>query len=233
MGCDIHSIGQVFKDGKWVTVLQDVAGDGRSYNTFTLLANVRNYGEGLVPFAEARGLPEDLTLGSANEYGSVNVEIQAGTPTSKATYAWDRKYGEVREKELLAATSVWLGDHSHSYFTLAELKRHWGAQAGTIDNVVVVDERSFIKYHYAGIEPDRWCRSIGGGNGVTLAEADYLEAERDNKLPYGKQIHVQIVLQRKPETACDIPDIIAELEELGRQYLVGDEHVRYVFGFDS
>lgn len=43
MGCDIHSIGQVkTKDGKWVTKLARVAGDDRNYDSFAVMADVRN-----------------------------------------------------------------------------------------------------------------------------------------------------------------------------------------------
>jgi hypothetical protein len=42
MGTDIHSIAQIKRDGQWVTVAVAIAGDQRYYNTFAMLANVRN-----------------------------------------------------------------------------------------------------------------------------------------------------------------------------------------------
>ena len=42
MGTDIHSIAQVKRDGRWTTVAIGIDGDQRNYNTFAMLANVRN-----------------------------------------------------------------------------------------------------------------------------------------------------------------------------------------------
>jgi hypothetical protein len=42
MGTDIHSIAQVRRNGSWETVAIGVCGDPRSYNTFAMLADVRN-----------------------------------------------------------------------------------------------------------------------------------------------------------------------------------------------
>ena len=70
MGTDIHSIVQVRKENKWVTVGVAVAGNPRSYNTFAMLADVRNgrgfagikTSDGFPVIHEQRGLPEDLEL---------------------------------------------------------------------------------------------------------------------------------------------------------------------------
>lgn len=68
MGTDIHSIAQVCRDGSWVTVAIGIYGDPRSYNTFAMLANVRNgrgfagikTSDGFPYIHEPRGLPADL-----------------------------------------------------------------------------------------------------------------------------------------------------------------------------
>ncbi len=87
MGTDIHSIVQVRKaaerfrllgindappaaPGEWVTVGVAVAGDPRSYNTFAMLADVRNgrgfagikTSDGFPVIHEPRGLPSDLEM---------------------------------------------------------------------------------------------------------------------------------------------------------------------------
>lgn len=59
MGCDIHSISQ-YKDPfcGWVTKTLHVGDDQRNYDSFAVMADVRNNGE-WTPIAEARYLPED------------------------------------------------------------------------------------------------------------------------------------------------------------------------------
>ena len=57
MGCDIHTLVQVKKDGVWRDSDLEVF-DCCSYGIFGFLANVRNYSE--VPcISEPRGLPDD------------------------------------------------------------------------------------------------------------------------------------------------------------------------------
>lgn len=103
MGCDIHSIAEVRKDGIWTAVTAEVFPlsewdreyfkkdcdsspfNWRSYSVFAFLAGVRNY-DCCEPLAEGRGMPEDASK-------------------------------EVKELE-----EFWKGDsHSHSYVTLQEL----------------------------------------------------------------------------------------------------------------
>jgi hypothetical protein len=57
MGTDIHTIVQVKKGRKWVTVARNVA-DGRNYELFELLAGVRGPAEPVIPL---RGLPPEIT----------------------------------------------------------------------------------------------------------------------------------------------------------------------------
>lgn len=88
MGTDIHSIAQVNRDGQWQTVAVGIDGDQRSYNTFAMLANVRNgYGfagcrtsTGFPVIHEQRGLPEDL---EADENAGLRVN------KSDLVCAWD------------------------------------------------------------------------------------------------------------------------------------------------
>ena len=101
MGTDIHSIAQVKRDGRWTTVAIGIDGDQRNYNTFAMLANVRNdYGfagcrtsTGFPVIHEPRGLPEDLKTNEDNGFKYLDEE------------------------------PMYLGDHSFSWCTLAELRR--------------------------------------------------------------------------------------------------------------
>ena len=84
MGTDIHSIAQVKRDGRWQTVAVGIDGDRRSYNTFAMLADVRNgYGfagcrtsTGFPVIHEQRGLPEDLKTNEDNKTGQTPAALQ-------------------------------------------------------------------------------------------------------------------------------------------------------------
>ena len=62
MGCDIHLQVEQRVNGAW-SIVHDVPEgiDGRNYDLFGVLANVRNgtWGDALPPIAERRGLPPD------------------------------------------------------------------------------------------------------------------------------------------------------------------------------
>lgn len=104
MGCDIHLMTEVKRNGAWEsadswnmeddTIWPDSIYKGRNYDMFAVLADVRNgvgfagryTGSGFKPIAAPRGAPEDAS------------------------------------SEVKAYTDSWEADgHSHSYFTLAEL----------------------------------------------------------------------------------------------------------------
>ena len=97
MGCDIHSIVQVrnrFEDA-WETVAYGLS-DNRNYDAFYLLAGVR--GCGLVdPIDTARGLPP---------------EVEKVTETD----------GHAKHIPRADAPPYYLGEHSFSHVTLAEMK---------------------------------------------------------------------------------------------------------------
>ena len=89
MGCDIHYMVQIqTSPGIWKNRPDWKFFDGRSYNLFGVLANVRNYGE-LPYISDPRGFPEDVELDDT-----------------------------ICAYEILGR---WLGDHSFTYLTLAEL----------------------------------------------------------------------------------------------------------------
>jgi hypothetical protein len=61
MGCDIHAHVELkLADGRWHH--WNAPHINRNYLLFTKLAGVRDYGEGIQPFAQPRGLPKDITL---------------------------------------------------------------------------------------------------------------------------------------------------------------------------
>lgn len=67
MGCDIHMIVQVRKDGRWVTS-EITPYRERNYEAFAMLADVRNR-FGITPIAPQRGLPDDLDVREGEQLG--------------------------------------------------------------------------------------------------------------------------------------------------------------------
>jgi len=136
MGCDIHFFVEVKQaDGtwKWVKDKDKPFYDGRNYDLFAILADVRNghgfagskTGDGFNPISDPRGLPTDAS-------------------------------SEVREK-----AEDWGDDgHSHSYLSVAELRSFdWGQTTGHQGHVNL---EGFKEYLQKG-KPSAWCGGVGGG----------------------------------------------------------------------
>lgn len=119
MGCDIHLIVQARRDGAWEDVVLNIDDEPgyrwvdedsydsfwepRSYATFALLAGVRHdTADGLIPISKPRGLPDDFecedsrTMWGQGQYRSLIGDVERNGKD--------------------------LGEHSHSWVTLAELK---------------------------------------------------------------------------------------------------------------
>lgn len=215
MGCDIHSIAQVKKDGKWVTKIPRVADDNRDYNSFAILANVRNgygvaavtTGEGWTPIAQPRGLPNDIEL----------IEESVESPV------W---YWDFDEKKEEPETTVWLGDHSHSWLTLDEIEAYWEINKhGTYLRVGVLDREQYEKLK-SGETPTQWCGGICGPNIKVVHytqvthEPDYTHVQCEWSVPREKAVHY-------------LPDLIEALRKLRDDEKVSSRDIRFVFGFDS
>jgi hypothetical protein len=163
MGCDIHLYVEKQVDGKWISAdkftrnedgdleVQASYYDGRSYDLFAILADVRNgsgfagvkTGEGFNPIAAPRGMPEDASA------------------------------------EYKAIADQWDGDgHSHSYFTLRELIDYDWTQTTIKTGVLKVDE--WFQWsgwnRDNGIGPERYCAAAWGRDvkHVSVEEMDAL-----------------------------------------------------------
>lgn len=166
MGCDIHFYTETRKDGAWISAdtwkrhepdepgepgdlyVEREIYDGRNYNLFAMLADVRNgsgfagcrTGSGFNPIAAPRGVPND----------------------ANANY-----------KEIVAR---WGADgHSHSHLTLRELLDYDWTQKSTLEGWIGFDEWSkwqgWGKRH--GEHPSEWCGGVSGG---TIVHLDVSEA---------------------------------------------------------
>lgn len=193
MGCDIHFYVEKKIDGRWQTADVweqdecDDAGDlhvsykkafysGRSYNLFSILADVRNgrgfavvkTGEGFNPIAEPRGIPEDACA----EYR-----------------ACAERYG--------------CDGHSHSYFTLAELLAFDWTQVTTQQGWVNPIE--WARWRDYG-KPSGWCGSIGGGHVRHLSSEDFEAAWQKVRVEngYPESRYASAHLTRHQEDGGDV-----------------------------
>lgn len=213
MGTDIHSISQIkFKDG-WRTMRASIAGDERNYDTFAILADIRNgsgfagveTGEAWPVISQPRGLPDDV---------EVNDEIYVECPVCSVE----------------GQKTFWLGEHSHSWVTLEEMKamvaqldaKVWYKEKG----VVTVDQ--FLNWKRTGEPPSSWCGATSGPGVVVVDEKDFSPNRKDIT-------HVKMTWQRRwRDCAFSFTQIIEELESTKKAWSVqSDEDVRLVFGFDS
>lgn len=173
MGCDIHIYAEVKSNGKWERSLVPIP-DDRNYRSFAKLANVRNYSTN----------PEIVPLSEPR-----------GLPDDCATFDDDL---ECENPE-----HVWLGDHSFSWLTLAELRSIDLCEPVTMTGLVKPEvAENYVKY---GWEPEEWCQ---GSNDKTLVSLEWT-------IPLCK-------------AASLIPRIIMTLVPLGEP-----DNVRVVFGFDN
>jgi hypothetical protein len=210
MGCDIHSVIQVRGyDKKWRTVCWR-PGDDRNYDTFAVYADVRNghgfagvpTGEGWKPIDQPRGYPEDFQV-DEDQHGNEPDE-----------------YGEGKGQ--------WMGDHSHSWLTLAEMEAKWSELQGAFYEVVGVVERKHFEQTVAkGVMPREYCGGISGRNIVQVAEEavaagtapkDWTHVSHRWKVPATDRL----------STMKDHMTIMRILQCYGKP-----EDVRIVFGFDS
>ena len=185
MGCDVHmlaeakcrgewaAIGRVFEyeyfDPKRPTYLYAYSdGDewesnkqytmhpytGRNYNLFAVLADVRNY-EGIVPLAQPRGLPEDVSLyvkKEHDEWGCDGHSASWFTVDELIAYDWDRvdihsgivtpaEYREFKDK---GRPRSWCGDVFGRNVVIVD--------NATMDKIVAGDLGAPGKSYYTPIE---------------------------------------------------------------------------------
>lgn len=166
MGTDIHMACEVRKNGKWNLVTDkvflrswcldseveytSVPFDIRSYDTFAILADVRNgygfagckTGEGFNPISEPKGYPDDMC-----------EELKQDLD--------DYSYGYLSN------------EHSASWLTLRELLDYdWTQTARSYGYVSEIAYKEFIMKDKM---PDSWCGGVGGQNIVILTETEMVD----------------------------------------------------------
>lgn len=222
MGCDIHMyVEKRNNNGCWDIIKTEDDGnellepyDGRNYNLFSILANVRNgrgfagcrTGEGFNQISSPRGIPID----ASDEYVSV--------------------------------ASEWGCDgHSHSYLTLKELLDYdWTQETqlqGWVDMIVWEKWSRFKKKSF----PENYCGFVDGGNTkhISQEEADNMFDKKSFKerISIAKENENKYALAKWSakyyECASDfLSQSVHELLKISNG-IDGADDVRIVFFFDN
>ena len=242
METDIHSIAQVRRNGSWETVAISVCGDPRSYNTFAMLADVRNgrgfagikTSDGFPYIHKPRGLPADLKEPTRDNDDDNSVRVNK----NHLVAAWDYDGNEVAIESEKASrvrylkedsSRMWLGDHSHSWCTLTELNTF-------VENVVktytvklcgYVHYQEYCQAKQEGRSFSGWCDDVHGPSIVKVHEKDlpsYVGPE---------PTYVFAEWEKPALEASWLSEIVAALELVRTRCGVSADDVRFVYGFDS
>jgi hypothetical protein len=176
MGCDIHFyVERRLPDGSWEAVDEFVKeGDGvysyetvknsyyddRNYDTFAILANVRNgvgfagvdTGHGFFPIAMPKGFPDDISP----KLREFLIENENG------------------------------GDHTPSWLTLDEIMAFDWTQRSVKSGVVSLSEWAYVQMGY---KPREWCGSIGGPGIVVVQDKQMGSKVREDGSLLRKLLH--------------------------------------------
>lgn len=239
MGCDIHLQVERRSDGEWERVPHaDLpcdwcdgaradcwrckgAGhcvrafyDGRNYDVFAILANVRNgvgfagcdTGDGFVPIDDPRGWPDDLS-----------DEIRAVAEHEDDGLEWDDPQ------------SYYMGDHSFTYVTVPELLAYdWDR---TTKKRGWVGADAFEEFEREG-RPSSWSSMVAGGSTMHVSNQEMRRRLEDGSA----RINTLTSYYTLVEWEVPYRDSASYfLEALHRDILPlgAPDDLRLVFGFDS
>ena len=230
MGCDIHSVVQVRKDGKWTTVFQSLLGDPRHYRTFSVLAGVRRH-DTASEIRPPRGLPDDFEILAEFEH-----PIPKGTATGKDFSDLDSGTQLRQLVRELNRTDIWLGEHNHSWFCLDELQaflkkssRQKVNASGVLDEQEYEGLKSrgeFHRFTYYDKDPHK--------AHLVLDRDEYEQRKKEGTLQgLHRRVFVRYTELDYLHMFTYLPNIVAELERLAGVHEVGPTDIRYVFGFDG
>lgn len=227
MGCDIHTIAETKKAGKWEACGKifpyeyydpkkpskvDDDGyewnpqltvhpySGRNYDLFSILADVRNgYG----------------CAGVDTGNGYIPIADPKGIPTDAAP----------ETKEFL---NSYEGDgHSHSYFTLAELLAYDWDQ--TTKKRGVIAYSTYLTLKDTGESPQMWSGGIAGPNIVTYPMNEIPE-DVESRIAGGEEVYIRYEWATSYRDQCRyfMENTIPALLKLGEP-----DNVRILFFFDN
>lgn len=177
----------------------------RNYFLFAILANVRNYGHGVKPISEPRGIPEDAHFyRSQDRYGDHSLSWLSVMEI--LSYRWDQRFevsGIIPMKKMAK---------DRMPFTHATFYDQWGWK-------VPRDQRK---------TPESWSGGVGGADIEVVAEheADNMLANpvlQDPKKTY----YVSTYWTNSARERC------GRFLQMMTNYVVPAGGMRLVFGFDS
>ena len=222
MGTDIHTIAQVEKNGEWETVAANMCDEPRNYDSFAVLANVRNgsgfagvkTGQGWVPISEPRGLPD-------------------GVSYDEPCPVWYSSFDKDKEDP---QTEKWLGDHSHSWLMMSEISAYLESVKNDTYRVAgVVSLTDFYSHMETGKPYETWCGDVWGGKTKVLSQQEAIKLYNNNadkEIDDGTEFYVRTSWSTPaPDRLWYLYDLVKKLTEIAQKYGVDD--VRFVFGFDS
>lgn len=183
--------------------------EGRNYDLFSILADVRNgfgfagcvTGEGFNPICSPRGVPED-----------------ASDPYKGVVERWDSD------------------GHSHSWLTVAELLAYDWDQITTKQGVV--SPAQYVIWREKG-KPEEWCGGVSGPDVHMVSNADMesliasgrvKQTTTNDEWPRGETFYTSVRWQESYRARCDLwwKETMPRLEALGHP-----DNVRIVFFFDN
>lgn len=216
MGCDIHLIVERKVGGAWELVTPDpkrtkyqdwlkVNWDfPRSYDSFAIMADVRNgYG----------------TAGVDTGNGFVPIAEQRGIPADVST----------KEDRTDDVGGMWLGDHSHSWLTLAEIKAYDWTRRTKKRGLLKAEAYKEWREH-RGYPKTGWSGGVFGRDVIRVSNED-MDAYLESPVKDGKDRYTEVEwwADYKDAAGC----LLSLIEELDKLNLGKPEEVRLVFGFDS
>jgi hypothetical protein len=213
MGCDIHGVFQKKDGNKWVDV-PSTYDMNRHYQLFAVLAGVRNgygfagvpTGDAIVPISEPRGLPDDFEGGETHPLAS--VELMA--PFLQEYHTKDEPI------------EVWMGYHSHSWLTGAEMLS-WLETAPIAQKMGVISLEQYEKWDHKSA-PEEYGGGVSGP-GVQVYEQAVWEHSRPKVVAANPYIRVKWHSPLREELSYFFNEIARLQSEHGE--------IRFVFGFDS
>lgn len=257
MGTDIHILAEVFDPMKrrWVPAREPVKArwgdegeteypqeyDGRNYNLFAILADVRNgrgfagvqIGEGFNPISEPRGLPADL----CDEYAATARREDSDEDETVAT----------------AAPRADLGDHSQTWLSLAELLAFdWTQRSkccGWVPWPVFVRWMAKVgdETDPVDIEPETYSGGVSGPNIRHLTSDEALARykaltpdqryaffrEKPDAFSTGDYVQVWWIVTYAAEASRFWAKAVLPLLSLANKRGLRHDQARFVMGFDS
>ena len=199
--------------------------EGRNYDLFGMLANVRNgrgfagvrTGGGFEPIHEPRGFPDDMSDELSRWLQADGRE--ADYDTQQAFY----KQHAIPPSDHRA----YPGDHSASWATLAELDAYFSREGDHLStHQGWVTPQEFLRWEETG-QPDSWCGGVSGGDVKHVSNSEMRDRiARGNA--HGCFTVVEWTSTYGKEAGSFYADFLPALRQVGPA-----DRVRIIYNFDS